>query len=152
MVERAKILFQSLAATGSRNNDDSLTESRYALTGWQCDCPQDLHLLQILLHKLHRHRPLADGRGDALDRTRSNISRSEYAGTARLQQKRRTPRGPKRLRQNRTGANKPPRVRLDFFGKPIGPRHGPDKAEERRGFQRPHLSGPVVDYLYRVQV
>jgi hypothetical protein len=57
MVERAKILFQPLAAIGFRNNDDSLTESRYALTGLQCVCPQDLNLLQILLHKLHCHRP-----------------------------------------------------------------------------------------------
>src|SRR4029077_11067632 len=67
-----------------------LAESRHALTGWQCDFPhEDLDLLQIFFHELPRHRALADSRANALCRTRSNISRSEHAGPARLQQKRR---------------------------------------------------------------
>jgi hypothetical protein len=60
-----------------------LTESRYALTGWQCDCPHaDLHFLQILFHKLHRYPPFADSRGNAFCPTRSNVSGADDSSAA----------------------------------------------------------------------
>jgi len=48
-----------------------------------------LHLFEILVDELHRHRAFADRRGDALDRTRAYVSGGEHARMAGLEQVRR---------------------------------------------------------------
>ena len=50
------------------------------------------------------------------------------------------------------GPDEPLVVPLDLRGQPVGPRHRPDEAEQRRGRQRPHLPRLVVDELDRAEV
>src|SRR5262249_37504910 len=52
------------------------------------------HFFQVLVDELDRHRPFADGRGDALDRPGAHVPCREHAGAAGLQQERLPPERP----------------------------------------------------------
>ena len=82
------------------------------------------------MYEGHRHRSLADGRGDAFDRIGTDVAGSEYAWTASLQQEWLSAGSPmSRLCQSRAGPDKPLHVSINLCGQPVGSWHRPDELE-----------------------
>ena len=64
---------------------DALVSGFGASRVWVTMCSCRSHDSQVLVHELHRHRPLPHRRGDALDRAEPHVARGEDAGTAGLE-------------------------------------------------------------------
>ena len=109
--------FQTLLAAGGARLDVADLIEMGASCLWHDRSPLFLHFFEVFMHELDGHRAFADGRGDALDRIGSHVSRGEYAWTAGLQQERLPGGTPmRRLRQNRAGPDKPLVVPFDLCG------------------------------------
>src|SRR5262249_35157110 len=82
-----------------------------------------------------------------------DISCSEYAGTAGLQQERlsggRPMRGPG---QSCAGSDKSLRVSFDLCGQPVGSWYRPDEGEHGRCLHRPFLPGLLVEHVDRAKL
>ena len=125
-----------------------MTRAGHAIAVSNITSPSDIR------DELDRHRPLADGRGDALDRAGPDVAGGEDAGAAGLQQERLPPRRPVgRLRQRRPRSGRIPWRPVSISGGSQSVRGtAPMKLNSAGRLDRPRLSRLAVDDLDRAEV
>ena len=103
------------------------------------------HLADVGVDQAHGHRSFADGRGNALDRTTSNIAGGKDPGEAGLQEKRGAAGATPAVvahdvgRETVAGYHEPLGVQLDAVAEPLGIGVGSDEQKQRAGVE-PQLS------------
>src|SRR4029453_2694968 len=107
-------------------------------------------VLQVLMHERDGHAAFADGGGDALDRARSNVTASEDARHARLEQIRIAVARSIRGRRNvDAGEHVAASVARDLAGQPLGLRIRADEDEETAARPALLVTAAAIGYVDR---